>query len=141
MEPKYLVTELFVRSRDQPTGESIIDAVVQVLRDTNMSRPGQIAKHLGVRKEHLSGAITILTGKSLDAMIVEWRMLQALYLLRTTDKDYPEIAHLCGFSQTKTLARAMERVLHMSPYEYRNGCHREQIRRYRKKLQSGLIST
>mgnify|MGYP003290149765 CR=1 FL=1 len=132
MQPKYQISELFLFPRDQPTGETILDAVINVLRDTPAIWPEEIAKQLEVRKEHLSGAIKILTGVSLEKMIREWRMRQAMYLIKTTDIPFDEIAQQCGYSQTKTLTQSMEHYLHMTPYEYRNGCHREQIRRFRK---------
>lgn len=133
MTPKFTVLELFTLPREQPTGEVIIDEVVRILRTQRASWPKQVARQLGVKTAHLSGAITLLTGQSLEKMIKEWRMLQAMYLIRHTDKSFGEIAHLCGFAQAKTLAQAMERSLHMSPYEYRYGRHREEIRKYRKK--------
>ena len=131
MQPKHTISELFARSREQPTGESILDAVTEVLRTKPVIWPEEVAKQLGVKKEHLSGAVKILTGVSLEKMIREWRMLQAIYYVRHTDMTFEEIAQKCGYSQTKTLTQAMEHYLHMTPYEYRNGCHREQIRRFR----------
>lgn len=132
MEKKYNIPDLFARSRDQPTGETILDAVVNVLRDSNAITSQQVADAIGVRRSHLCGAILLLTGQSLDVQIRDWRMLQAMQLIRHTDYDFEEIARRCGYADSKSLLKAMKRYLHVTPYEYRYGCHREEIRRYRR---------
>ena len=91
-----------------------------------------VAKSLNVSRRDLSAAIRLLVGKTLDEMVKEWRMLQAMEQLRSTDLDILDIARQCGYSNTRHLSFAMEKRLHMTPYEYRYGAHRNDIRKFRK---------
>lgn len=133
MLPKYTISELYARSPDTMTGDYIIDSLLTLLKNhtgmkshTGMKTPAgmkakEVAKALGVRKSDLSGAVRILTGKTLDAMLTEWYMLKALELLSRTSLDFATIAQLCGFRHRKYLAQAMKRYLKMTPFQYRNG--------------------
>ena len=132
MKPKYTISALYSRPSETPTGESILDAVVEVLRTSSDLLAQDVASRLHVNATYLSHAIELLTGKSLAKMIREWRLLQALYLLRTTDSSLLSIAELCGYANADNLAKIMQKKLRMTPFEYRNGCHRNEIRRFRK---------
>lgn len=132
MTPKYTITELFARPRAQPTGDTILDTVITALRETSFLEAQDIATHLDVNPLHLSHAIQLLTGMSLAKMIREWRLLQAMHLLSTTDLSYATIAARCGYANADNLAKIMQKKLRMTPFEYRNGCHRNEIRRFRK---------
>ena len=119
MLPKYQVSELFARNRDQPTGESILDAVIEILRATSILEAQDIAHRLNVNPRYLSHAIELLTGKSLATMIREWRLLQAMHLIKTTDLPFMTIAHRCGYANADNLAKVMQKRLKMTPSEYR----------------------
>lgn len=121
MLPKYTISELYARSPDTMTGDYIIDSLLTLLKSHAGMNPKEVAKALGVKKSDLSGAVRILTGKTLDAMLTEWYMLKALELLSRTSLDFATIAQLCGFRHRKYLAQAMKRYLKMTPFQYRNG--------------------
>ena len=124
MQQKYQISELFLRPRDHPTGDTIIDAVVTLLHDHPEMWAKDIATALGVSRRDLSGAIKILTGTGLNAFVNEWHMRKAIELLKTTHLDLATIAHRCGYRQRKHLARALDQELGFTPFEYRNGYRR-----------------
>ena len=124
MNPRFQVSELFLRPRDHPTGDTIIDQVVTLLQDTPGLWGKDIADKLGVRRRDLSGALYILTGMGTNAFVNEWHKLKALELLKDPHLDFATIAHRCGYRQRKHLARALDNDLGITPFEYRNGYRR-----------------
>ena len=133
IKPKVTVFELYKLPEDTQIGDTILDPVVETLRKKTTSLATDVAKELGVRRTDLTGAIRLLTGSTLEQFIKEWRMLQAVDLISNTDLDFLTIANRCGFSTADHLAVAMQKKLHKTPYEYRNGCHRNDIRFYRRR--------
>ena len=132
MKPKYTISELYSRPSETPTGDHIIDAVVATIRQKPSIWAKDVAKSLGVSRRDLSASVKLLVGTSLDEVVKEWRMLQAMEQIKCTDLDFLTIARQCGYSNTRHLSFAMEQRLHMTPYEYRYGAHRNDIRRYRR---------
>ena len=124
MKPKYSISELFLRPRDQPTGDTIIDAVLTLLH----ANPGlwgkDLAEKLDIPRRDLSGAIRILTGMGINTFVTEWHKLKAIELLKNPRLDFATIAHRCGYRQPKHLARALDQELGFTPFEYRNGYRR-----------------
>ena len=124
MNPIYKVEDLFTRSRNQPTGDAIIDQVLNTLHETPSLWGKDIADHLGVSRRDLSGAIKILTGMGINDFVNEWHKLKAIELLKGTRLDFAEIAHRCGYRRRKYLARVLDHELGFTPFEYRNGYRR-----------------
>ena len=61
----------------EPTGEVIIDEVVNAIRCTNTHRSEDIALLLDVDQRELWHSIHMLTGMRLNDIILHWRVLQA----------------------------------------------------------------
>ncbi len=138
----YNFNELYALANGESCGEKILDAVIEALRTHADVCSEEVAAHLGANRRDLSGAVRILTGMTLDAMVKEWRLRQAYEMVQDTDLDFDEIAQKCGYSQPKTLVVAFEKKYHVSPYECRNGHHRNGIRLYRKQQEkSQKLST
>ena len=69
------VEELF--HAREPTGEVIIDEVVNAIRCTNTHRSEDIALLLDVNQRELWHSVHMLTGLRLNDIILHWRVLQA----------------------------------------------------------------
>lgn len=113
------VEELY--KAQEPTGEIIIDAVVDAVRKTKTQKPGDIALLLDVDRRNLSIAFELLTGMTLNTLLQEWRMLQAHDLLDDKNLSVEEVANRCGFKQQKNLILAFRRRWGTTPYAYRTG--------------------
>jgi hypothetical protein len=61
----------------EPTGEVIIDAVVDAVRCTHTHRSEDIALLLDVDQRELWHSVHLLTGMRLNDIILHWRVLQA----------------------------------------------------------------
>ena len=68
------VEELY--NRKEPTGEAIVDAVVEILRKFRLIYPEDVALLLDVKVRDLRGAWLILTGMKLIDCITQWRVLR-----------------------------------------------------------------
>ena len=105
----------------EPTGEVIVDEVVDAVRKTKTQRASDIALLLDVEHRLLNDAFKMLTGMNLSTMIFEWRMLQAKELLDRKDLSVKEVANRCGFKQQKNLILAFRRRWGTTPQAYRTG--------------------
>jgi len=105
----------------EPTGEVIIDEVVNTVRRTRTQRSSDIALLLEVEHRLLNDAFKLLTGMNLSTMIIEWRMLQAKDLLDDKSLSVQEVARRCGFMRKKNLILAFRRRWGTTPYAYRTG--------------------
>lgn len=106
---------------NEPTGEMIIDEVVDAVRKTQTQNASDIALLLDVDRRDLSIAFKLLTGIPLNQMVLEWRMLQARDLLDDKSLSVLEVAHRCGFKQQKNLILAFRRHWGTTPFAYRTG--------------------
>lgn len=86
------VEELYNR-KGEPTGEIIIDAVIEALRSSVTSKSEDIALLLDVDHRALSYSVQMLTGMRLRDIIQHWRVLQArdLWAIKSAGyKDYKD---------------------------------------------------
>ncbi len=113
------VEEMYYRR--EPTGEVIVDEVLDAVRKTKTQRASDIALLLDVEHRLLNDAFKMLTGMNLSTMIFEWRMLQAKELLDRKDLSVQEVANRCGFKQQKNLILAFRRRWGTTPQAYRTG--------------------
>ena len=74
------IEELY--GRREPTGDRILDEVVNCLRKTQIIAAADLAILMDVKKSYLYGTMHILTGLPLGDFINRWRLLQARELLR-----------------------------------------------------------
>ena len=79
----------------QPTGEAIVDEVIDILRHYKLIYPEDVALLMDVKPRDLRSAWYMLTGTRLVDVITHWRVLQAQDWLRE------RIGELCAESLTK----------------------------------------
>ena len=120
------VEELY--NRKEPTGEAIVDAVVEILRKFRLIYPEDVALLLDVKVRDLRGAWLILTGMKLIDCITQWRVLQAQDLMRKslvemgsdgrkaidTNKLLREVARRCGWRSERVMSHVFERCCGIS---------------------------
>ena len=85
-------------NRKEPTGDRILDEVVNCLRKTRIIAAADLAILMDVKKSYLYGAMHILTGMALGDFINRWRLIQARELLR---QDVT-VEAIDGFGQNAT---------------------------------------
>ena len=114
--------------RQEPTGEAIVDAVVEILRKFRLIYPEDVALLLDVKVRDLRGAWLILTGMKLIDCITQWRVLQAQDLMRKslvemgsdgrkaidTTKLLREVARRCGWRSERVMSHVFERCCGIS---------------------------
>ena len=109
------VEELYGMS--EPTGDAILDEVVNCLRKTRIIAAADLAILMNVKKSYLYGAMHILTGMPLGDFINRWRLLQARELLRlgaegdenNRVKRLESTARRCGWRSYRVLLRVAKR--------------------------------
>ena len=99
------IEELYGRS--EPTGDRILDEVVNCLRKTQIIAAADLAILMDVKKPHLYGAMHILTGLPLGDFINRWRLLQARELLQQGAESEAKQ----GFGQSATGTNRVKRLV------------------------------
>ena len=85
-------------NRKEPTGDRILDEVVNCLRKTQIIAAADLAILMDVKKSYLYGTMHILTGMALGDFINRWRLIQARELLRQGETGEA----IDGFGQNAT---------------------------------------
>ena len=98
----------------EPTGEVIIDEVVNAIRCTYTHRSEDIALLLDVDQRELWNSVHMLTGMRLNDIILHWRVLQAkekwdAYRYDLSTKCLDEIAKRYGWDSYRSLQRIAKR--------------------------------
>ena len=114
------VEELY-KSNGAPTGEIIVDAVVDNVKRSTTHSSADIALLLKVKLVWLSGAMQLLVGLPLQEFIFRWRLMQAIDLLDNPELSVAEVAKRTGFRSENYLISVFRRRLGITPYAYRNG--------------------
>ncbi len=114
-------------NRKEPTGDRILDEVVNCLRKTQIIAAADLAILMDVKKSYLYGTMHILTGLPLGDFINRWRLLQARELLRqgaegeakpgfgqsatgtNRVKRLDKVARRCGWRSYRVLLRVAKR--------------------------------
>ena len=108
--------ELYNR-KGEPTGELIIDAVIDAIRNSKTHRSEDIALLLNVDQRALWFAVQLLTGMRLNDIVLHWRVLQAKEKWDEKMAKYQEYKEyvktqkkegLDGFQPTDEFKRAQE---------------------------------
>ena len=79
-----------------------------------------IAGHVGLNPQYLSGLFRRETGMVLTDHITQVRLEQAKLLLRHSDRTIQQIAEAVGFQDPKYFSRRFKRSEGVSPRTYRN---------------------
>lgn len=98
------IEELY--GRREPTGDRILDEVVNCLRKTQIIAAADLAILMDVKKSYLYGTMHILTGLPLGDFINRWRLLQARELLRQGAEGEAKQ----GFGQSATGTNRVKRL-------------------------------
>ena len=98
------IEELY--GRREPTGDRILDEVVNCLRKTQIIAAADLAILMDVKKSYLYGTIHILTGLPLGDFINRWRLLQARELLQQGAESEAKQ----GFGQSATGTNRVKRL-------------------------------
>jgi len=95
-------------------------AVSMITADTpQYLRVNDVAKRLGVSREHLSRIFQTRLGKSLRTFMLEQKMRRACLLLKETDMPIKTIATQLGYTAYPNFSHAFEQLIHMTPREFR----------------------
>ena len=105
MKPTNEIVESLYNS-SEPTGDRILDEVVNSLRKTRIIAAADLAILMDVKKSYLYGAMHILTGLPLGDFINRWRLLQARELLRQGAEGEAKP----GFGQSATGTNRVKRL-------------------------------
>ena len=98
------IEELY--GRREPTGDRILDEVVNCLRKTQIIAAADLAILMDLKKSYLYGTMHILTGLPLGDFINRWRLLQARELLQQGAESEAKQ----GFGQSATGTNRVKRL-------------------------------
>ena len=116
----------------EPTGEVIVDEVINILRHYKLIYPEDVALLMDVKVRELRSAWYMLTGTRLVDVITHWRLLQAQDWLRKrlgeTDTESPtkkelvkllkETARRCGWRSEVVMSHVFKRFCGCSALEW-----------------------
>lgn len=103
----------------RPSGSVVIDAVVSVLLEKRYRALSDIAMMLEVNPTELNTAVRLLTGYGVKDFVARYFLLAAQEYLRCTDLSLKEIARRCGHGQMSAMTGYFQRILKITPEEYR----------------------
>ncbi len=79
----------------------------------------KLAKEVFLHPDYLGRIFRDATGMTISTMIQKVRIEKACYYLSTTDWNVADIAHKCGFDDTKFFYRVFKKRMGVLPGEYR----------------------
>ena len=101
--------------------QDLVQAVVTMIttdQDTALS-VNEIARRVGVSREHLSRVFQARLGKSLRTFMLEQKMYRACLLLKETHTPIKAIAERLGYSAYSNFSAAFFQVMNTTPREFR----------------------
>lgn len=99
-------------------GEEVILYVSQNFQDMNLCA-GSIAQQFGLSEKYIYQLVKDASGKTLNQLITEIRIKEAIYLLENTKKTIADIAVESGFSSSNSMYKVFMRTQGVSPSSYR----------------------
>ena len=116
----------------EPTGEVIVDEVLNILRHYKLIYPEDVALLMDVKVRDLRSAWYMLTGTRLIDVITHWRVMQAQDWLRkrigelsadSSEKKEPvkllkETARRCGWRSETVMSHVFKRFCGISALEW-----------------------
>lgn len=99
-------------------GEEVILYVSQHFQDMNLCA-GSIAEQFGLSEKYIYQLVKDASGKTLNQLITEIRIKEAIYLLENTKKTIADIAVESGFSSSNSMYKVFMRTQGVSPSSYR----------------------
>jgi AraC-like DNA-binding protein len=77
-----------------------------------------IASHVAISKTSLYKKVKALTGQTPHALINQYRLKKAAYLLTNTDLNVSEIINNTGFNSRSYFYKSFQEMFHCSPSTY-----------------------
>ena len=136
----------------QPTGEVIVDEVLNILRNYKLIYPEDVALLMDVKVRELRAAWFMLTGTRLVDVLTHWRVLQAQDWLRKrigetnteslTKKELvkllKETARRCGWRSEVVMSHVFKRFCGCSALEWLQTISENKSPEGAKRLQTGV---
>lgn len=107
----------FLTHKDEKFLNSLIDYTESVWRDTNL-KVADFTKPLGCSKSQLYRKMILLSDKSPNSFINEYRLDEALTLLNNNTGNISEIAFETGFNSPSYFSKCFQKKYGLSPSEY-----------------------
>lgn len=111
--------EQLYKNPEQPTGNVIVDAVVEYARLGSRLTGEDAATCLNVDQRWLSQSVKIFVGVTLPQFLWQWRLYQALDLLDDESLSYEQVASRTGFASTQHLSDSMFKFFKVTAFQYR----------------------
>lgn len=121
MNPFFTVEELYKLAREQPVEIPILCDVISHLKASPGISIKQLSAKLSLNRNALSSSIKMLTGLPLDIFLKQWRLMLVKEHLSDPYLSYESVAILCGFSSVQAMSKFLDRMIHLTAYEYREG--------------------
>ncbi len=99
---------------------SMISAIAYA--DAHYNEPltlNEVATHVGYSRCYFSDVFKKCLGMTLWEYICIKRIEEALFLIKTTDKNILQIATECGFNNTANFNKIFKKYTHLSPHDFR----------------------
>ncbi len=121
MNPIITIEDLYKLARDQPVETPILCDVIRHLQSSPGITIKQLSAKIGLDRNALSSSVKLLTGMPLDTFLKQWRLMLIKEHLSDPYLSYESVANLCGFSSVQAMSKFLDRQLHLTAYEYREG--------------------
>ncbi len=121
MKTRITVEELYALPRDQPVDIPILCDILPLLRSSPGITVTEISARLGLKRKPLSYIVKIHTGLPLETVLKQWRLMQVKQRLNDPHLSYESVANHCGFSSVQAMSKFLDRMIHLTAYEYREG--------------------
>lgn len=121
MNPITSIEELYQLVHDQPVETPILRDVITLLKASPGITIKELSAKLSFNRNALSSSIKMLTGLTLEVFLKQWRLLLIKDLLSDPQLSYESVANLCGFSSVQAMSKFLDRMIHRTAYEYREG--------------------
>ena len=121
MNPITSIEEIYKLVQDQPVEIPILCDVITLLKASPGITIKQLSATLNFNRNALSTSIKMLTGLTLETFLKQWRLMLVKEYLCDPHLSYKSVATLCGFSSVQAMSKFLDRMIHRTAYEYREG--------------------
>ncbi|MFW6007076.1 MAG: AraC family transcriptional regulator [Bacillota bacterium] len=117
-----ILTELLLYNKGKYSIPSPVNTVLSEIEDNYYKTISldDLSKKTGTSKYHLSRLFKKHTGYSPHEYIINYRISQAKYLLKTTEKPVYEIAEKVGFNSSSHFIKLFRQETKTTPLKFRN---------------------
>ena len=109
----------------QAADATILDRVDRAMRERQLYRDPdltltRLARRIGIPARQISAAVNRIHGRNVSQVVNEYRIAEAMRLLRETDRPVTTVMFDCGFQTKSNFNREFARVSGMTPSDYRH---------------------